>query len=300
MSDHFRKTVATLAFPLLFMPACSREPANSSEEVSTRIEMPPATAAPSPGDAPNHGAEWDLVSSGEGAALVFPATGTTAVRLFCPTAAGRIVVNVTAFRPIGSEERLTFGSGGNAHALVADSRGDHLRGGVSGTGPVPANLAALISGSLSVSYGAQTSGPHPAASPGLAREFVLACRENATAPAPIAASANSGPCFVQDGEQLSVAPLRAVGTEPFWGATIEGRCVTYSHPEDQQGTRVWTKYSPRAGGGGSWIGALSGRPFALTTRPQAACSDGMSDRSYPIAVDLTVGSEKRTGCAETR
>lgn len=103
---------------------------------------------------------------------------------------------------------------------------------------------------------------------------------------------------MQGSERLTVAPLRAIGTEPFWGARIEGRCVTYSHPDNQQGTRVWTRYAPRPGGGGTWTGTLEGRPFALRTRPQAGCSDGMSDRRYPVAVELTVGGEERRGCAE--
>jgi uncharacterized membrane protein len=102
--------------------------------------------------------------------------------------------------------------------------------------------------------------------------------------------------MVQGDERLTVAPLRAVGTEPFWGARIEGRCVTYSHPDDQAGTRVWTRYTARPGGG-AWVGALKGRPFELRTRAAPGCSDGMSDRRYPIAVDLLVDGERRTGCA---
>ena len=103
--------------------------------------------------------------------------------------------------------------------------------------------------------------------------------------------------MTQDGERLRVAPIRAVGSEPFWGARIEGRCVTYSHPEDQKGTRVWTRFAPGPGGG-TWSGALGGRRFELRTRAQPGCSDGMSDRKYPIAVDLLVGGERRSGCAE--
>ena len=102
---------------------------------------------------------------------------------------------------------------------------------------------------------------------------------------------------MQRSERLRGPRLRAVGTEPFWGARIEGRCITYSHPEDPDGTRVWTRYSGM-GDGGSWSGALDGRPFTLRVRPQPNCSDGMSDKRYPYAVDLVVGGEKRRGCAE--
>lgn len=256
----------------------------------------PAAAGPaaSPAATPTAAGAWDLVSSGEGTALVFPAQGTAAVRLFCPSLSGRILVNVPAFKPVASEERLSFGSGGAVEALVADTRGDRLRGGVSGTGPVPEGLPALLAGPVAVNYGAQNSGPHPAPPAGLVRGFLEACGERA-APAPPPPKMSA--CLVQDGKRLAVAPVRAIGTEPFWGAAVEGRCVTYSHPEDQPGTRVWTRYTAGAGGSATWTGALGGRPFVLTLRPQPGCSDGMSDRRYPLAAALTVNGEQRTGCA---
>jgi uncharacterized membrane protein len=181
---------------------------------------------------------------------------------------------------------------------VADTKGDRQRGGVSGTGEVPNSLAALVAGPLSTSYGAQRSGPHPAPPQALARDFVAACRGAAPDRLPAKPGpAPAGPCLVQDGKPIRVAPLRAVGTEPFWGARIEGRCVTYSHPDDQKGTRVWTRFTPGPGGG-TWAGALGGRRFELKIRPQPGCSDGMSDRRYPLAADLVVGGERRSGCAE--
>ncbi|WP_454598619.1 hypothetical protein [Qipengyuania sp. SM2507] len=103
--------------------------------------------------------------------------------LFCPAGEDRLLVNIPAFRPIGSEERLSFGSGAEAHALVADTRGDKQRGGVSGEGAVPANLAALIAGPLAAVYGAQQSGPHPAPPAELARGFVEGCEGGRYGPA---------------------------------------------------------------------------------------------------------------------
>lgn len=292
--------------PSLLLAACSG--GGDAAEAPDRSGEPAAEASPGApslpsGTAPDRPAGgWNLQSSGEGVALVFPASGDAAIRLFCPSGGDRILVNVPAFRPIGSEERLSFGSGGAVEALVADTRGDRQRGGVSGTGAVPGNLAALIGGPVSVSYGAQTSGPHPAPPQDLARAFAAACHDRAPAstPTPAPTATQAGACLMQDGERLSVAPLRAIGTEPFWGARIEGRCVTYSHPDDQQGTRVWTRYAANAGGGATWTGALEGRPFVLRTHPQPGCSDGMSDNRYPIAVELTVGGEQRQGCAQPR
>lgn len=257
---------------------------------------------PYPGASPNSPVGgWEMQSSGEGTSLVFPGSGDPAIRLFCPTGANRILVNVSGFRPVGSEERMTFGSVGNAHTLVADTRGDRQRGGVSGSGAVPANLAALIGEPVSVNYGSQNSGPHPAPPQDLARDLVSHCREGApgAAPAPTPSpTGNVSACLMQGRDRLTNPPLRALGTEPFWAASIEGRCVTYSHPENQQGTRVWAKFSPQSGGVGTWRGVLEGQSFVLTTHLQPGCSDGMSDTRYPIGVELTVGGEQRRGCAE--
>ena len=268
-----------------------------------------------PSATPQDGARgtWDLQSSDEGVALVAAAaSGGTALRLFCPTAAGKLLVNVPSFEPIVSEERLSFGQGGEVVALVADPAGDAARGGVTGEGPVPANLVDLLSGGVTASYGAQTSGPHQTPPASMVTAFSQACRDGGSSaagpdsperePAPVVpapAAPTPSPCLVQDGKPVPANAIRAVGTEPFWGARVEGRCVTYSHPDDQAGTRVWTKFSGTTADG-TWTGSLGGKPFVMRTRPQAGCSDGMSDRRYPIAVSLTVGGEQRSGCAEPR
>jgi uncharacterized membrane protein len=144
------------------------------------------------------------------------------------------------------------------------------------------------------------SGETPAQAPVNVTTTVRETNEVASHP-PRAGEATGGavsPCLVQGAEQLPDEPLRAVGTEPFWGARIEGRCVTYSHPDDQKGTRVWTRYTETGDGRGAWIGQLEGKTFELRTRPQPGCSDGMSETRYPIAVDLLVNGERRQGCAE--
>ena len=279
---------AGLIISALLVAACrAQEPPPANDAGAADSSQPTKTEAP----------RWDLPSSGEGVALaLLSGQGSTAIRLFCPVGKNELLVNVPAFRPIGSEERLSFGSGGEVVALVADPRGDAQRGGVTGNSAVPGNLAALISGPISASYGAQTSGPHPAPPADLARAFVRACAEKEVIAEPLPPQP-AGACLTQDGKPVAANRIRAIGTEPFWGARIEGRCVTYSHPEDQTGTRVWTKFSGTTTSG-SWTGSLGGKPFVLRTRPQAGCSDGMSDNRYPIAVALTVGGEERTGCAK--
>jgi uncharacterized membrane protein len=286
----------------VLLTACDRQGAADAPPAAT-AEPPPLTSKttiPSTAATDNGaGGGWELQSRGEGAALtLLSADGSPMIRLFCASRENRLLVNVPGFRPVGSEERLSFGSDGEAEALVADTRGDAQRGGVSATGEVPSNLAALIRGSLSASYGAQRSGPHPAPPQNLSRTFVAACSEGSAAtPTGKSSPESTSACLMQGSERLPVTPLRAVGTEPFWAARIEGRCVNYSHPENQDGTRVWTRYTKRADGD-TWSGALDGRPFELRARAQPGCSDGMSDKRYPLAVELMVHGQQRRGCAE--
>jgi len=110
---------------------------------------------------------------------------------------------------------------------------------------------------------------------------------------------SSSACLSEKGREVPANAIRAVGTEPFWAAVVKGRCVTYSTPENQAGTRVWTHFAGTSEDG-SWTGALEGKPFEMTTRPEENCSDGMSDKNYPIAVNLKVHGETRRGCAEPR
>lgn len=267
----------------------SAEPSNGTQSAE-----PAATAGEPAGRASASG--WDLKAGADGLALALAAPDGPALRLACAPGGKGLAVNVPGFRPVGSEERLSFGSGGSVSALVADSRGDKRLGGVSATGPVPADLAALIGGPVSASYGAQRSGPHPAPPSALASAFVAACRPEAAAPPEPGPAASTSPCLSQDGKPVRPVALRAVGTEPFWNAQVEGRCVTYSNPEDQKGTRVWTRFVD-APDGGEWTGRLGGSAFVLRIRPKPGCSDGMSDKRYPLAAELTVGGETRRGCA---
>ena len=116
--------------------------------------------------------------------------------------------------------------------------------------------------------------------------------------APEAPNPNSaGACQMQDGEELKVQAVKALGTEPFWGARTEGRCVTYSTPEDQKGTRIWT-HVDTGPQGPVWNGTLRGRQFQLYVKTSTGCSDGMSDKTYPLEAILRVDGETRRGCAE--
>ena len=88
--------------------------------------------------------------------------------------------------------------------------------------------------------------------------------------------------------------LRFTGTEPFWGGQVSGKTLTYSTPEDQDGTPIAVeRFAGR--GGIAFSGLLDGADFEMTVTP-LACSDGMSDRTYPFTVTLKIGEDKRNGC----
>lgn len=270
----------------LFLAACSG------------AEDSPGGDARDPADSPA-AAQWRLDRAADDATLALASGSATKIRIICSAGRQQLSVNVPDFDPIGSEERLSFGQRGEVVALVADVRGDSTRGGVTGSSAVPDNLEQLLAGPVAASYGAQTSGPHPAPPEGLAIEFVRACSGGPGGSASTEATAPPrSPCLVsRSGEPVPQNAIKGIGTEPFWAVSVEGRCVTYSHPEDQTGTRVWTSFSGTASNG-TWTGSLGGQPFVMKTKPQPGCSDGMSDERYPIAVSLTVGGEQRSGCAE--
>jgi uncharacterized membrane protein len=91
--------------------------------------------------------------------------------------------------------------------------------------------------------------------------------------------------------------IRFTGTEPFWGGEVSDGSLTYSTPEDLDGTKIAvTRFAGR--GGLSLSGELAGRRFDMTITP-GMCSDGMSVRTYPFVVTLRIGEETRNGCGWT-
>ena len=87
------------------------------------------------------------------------------------------------------------------------------------------------------------------------------------------------------------------GTEPFWGGSVSGTRLTYTKPENIDGTTIEVKRFTGQGGLG-YSGSLDGASFDMTISA-GVCSDGMSDRTYPFTVTLKIGDETRRGCAWT-
>ncbi len=91
--------------------------------------------------------------------------------------------------------------------------------------------------------------------------------------------------------------IHFTGTEPFWGGTAQGSSLTYTTPENIDGTTIAVRRFHGQGGLGL-SGKLDSADFDMTVTP-GECSDGMSDRSYPYTVTLKIADDTRLGCAWT-
>lgn len=91
--------------------------------------------------------------------------------------------------------------------------------------------------------------------------------------------------------------LRFTGTEPFWGGTVSGKTLIYTTPENPDGTTLPVERFS-GNNGLSFNGAMGDQSFDMAIT-HAACSDGMSDRTYPFTVTLRLAGEVRQGCGWT-
>ena len=95
------------------------------------------------------------------------------------------------------------------------------------------------------------------------------CRGQA-APEGIPGDTGDSTPFAAIGENETV---KFTGTEPFWGGEVAGSSLTYSTPENIDGTEVpVTRFAGR--GGVSWSGMYDGARFVLAVTP-GSCSDGL-------------------------
>ena len=91
-------------------------------------------------------------------------------------------------------------------------------------------------------------------------------------------------------------PLRVLGTEPFWAVEITPTGLIYSgvdRPEQKAA-------NPGAGLQGTvavWTTATEAKTPLIVTLMATDCSDGMSDRTYPLTAKVEIDGESLTGCA---
>ena len=128
----------------------------------------------------------------------------------------------------------------------------------------------------------------------LAVVALAACSPEAEAPPPVEPPA---PVLELGGVPLD-QPLRAIGTEPFWGVDVTADALVYSGVDrpEQRATHDGVELM---GTTASWRGTMAdGSPIDLILMA-TECSDGMSDRTYPLTARVEVGGETLNGCAAT-
>ncbi|KQW86389.1 COG3650 family protein [Brevundimonas sp. Root1279] len=124
---------------------------------------------------------------------------------------------------------------------------------------------------------------------------LLAAACGPSAEEPEAAPEPAAPPPVLAGVDLT-EPVRALGTEPFWSVDLTGEEVVFrgvDRPEQRapqpkasvQGTVVRLESQTTAG-----------TPIVITLA-STECSDGMSERIYPLTAIVKVGEETLNGCA---
>ena len=128
------------------------------------------------------------------------------------------------------------------------------------------------------------------------RPAVLALPACDREPAPHApAAAPAEPSHRLAGVDLG-QPVKAVGNEPFWSVMLDGTTMTYGgldRPEQRA-----PQPAPRIQGTiATFTGQTASRKALKVTLIATECSDGMSDRTYPLVARVEVGDETLTGCA---
>ncbi len=89
--------------------------------------------------------------------------------------------------------------------------------------------------------------------------------------------------------------LSFLGTEPFWSGSVHAGTLSWVTPDHLPGERAPATRVARAGAL-ELSATVGGQPLRVTVTRQP-CSDGMSDRRYPLTVTVQHGTEQRQGCA---
>ena len=119
-----------------------------------------------------------------------------------------------------------------------------------------------------------------------------ACSQDATE---TAAPANESPPVFLAGVDLA-QPLRALGTEPFWAVDITPSGLAYSGL-DRPAQRAPNPGPVIQGTTAVYATATESGPALVVTLIATECSDGMSDRVYPLTARIELGEETLNGCA---
>lgn len=91
-------------------------------------------------------------------------------------------------------------------------------------------------------------------------------------------------------------PVRVLGTEPFWSVEMTPDALVYSTPEGE-GLRSANPGPTVQGTTAVFAAATADGTALVVTLIATECSDGMSDRTYPLTARVEAGNETFNGCA---
>lgn len=126
--------------------------------------------------------------------------------------------------------------------------------------------------------------------------LVAACGSDESAPKGSADPAVQQPLKI--GEVSLSGTVRALGNEPFWHVELAPAGITYSRMGEEPLTGPATDPTV-TGNMAVWQTTLPDQTALSVTLTGTDCSDGMSDRVYPLAAQVKVGDETLEGCAAT-
>ena len=115
---------------------------------------------------------------------------------------------------------------------------------------------------------------------------------------PVGPSEPDAPAVLNTGPTVTVLntvdlrqPVSLTGTEPFWSVTVKSDSITLDRPGAEQKHYMPTDFVVNGNRATLQTGALT------LTLAVATCSDGMSERRYPLTAEAHVGKEILRGCA---
>jgi len=144
---------------------------------------------------------------------------------------------------------------------------------------------------------------HP--DPGNRRQIITAAIERLYPGGAVPASLTLGRRFAPDRttSQWRDDTIVALGNEPFWNVRVTANEILYTVPERLDGYRFPVVDAVEEGNARVYrtrrdVPSGEPGPRTLELRIRAGtCSDGMSDRVYPMTAALTIGDQTHTGCA---
>ncbi len=129
----------------------------------------------------------------------------------------------------------------------------------------------------------------------IAVAVLAACSEPASTPSSAPASAPAPAALA--GVDLN-QPVQALGTEPFWGVEITASAISYTSIEGPP--RTGDNSGPTLQGTTATYASTVGDEPIEITLIATECSDGMSDRTYPLTAMVKLGGETLNGCAASK